>query len=90
MGLARARSRAQAQGPGPHFLLNIGPGVRASGRLSSKTAKSQNMVYLKHGLQFADLLRVMLDLLTEAAPFQISRTSTDMPHLAIELWMRGC
>ena len=50
MGPARARSRAQAQGPGPHFLLNIGPGGRASGRLSSKTAKSQtwfisNMVY---------------------------------------------
>ena len=52
MGPARARSRAQAhsQGPGPHFLLNIGPGGRASGRLSSKTAKSQtcfisNMLY---------------------------------------------
>ena len=50
MGPARARSRAQAQGPGPHFLLNIGPGGRASGRLSAKTAKSQtwfisNMVY---------------------------------------------
>ena len=45
---AWARSRARA---GPmHFLLNIGPGGRTSGRLSSKTAKSQtlfisNMVY---------------------------------------------
>ena len=45
---AWARDRARA---GPmHFLLNIGPGGRASGRLSSKTAKSQtcfisNMLY---------------------------------------------
>ena len=49
VGPAQALSQAQAQGPGPHFLLNIGPGGRASGRLSSKTAKSQtfisNMVY---------------------------------------------
>ena len=50
MGPARALSWAQAQGPWPRFLLNIGPGGRASGRLSSKTAKSQtwfisNMVY---------------------------------------------
>ena len=50
MGPARARPLAQAQGPGPHFLLNIGPGGRAGGRLNSKTAKSQtwfisNMVY---------------------------------------------
>ena len=40
MGPARARSRAQAKGPGPHSF-NIGPGGRASGRLSSKTAKSE-------------------------------------------------